>query len=172
MVTVSTASDLEGLEAKLLDAAKRSSDAVQTIIEAQTPLGLLHAFKFDPVGHHPMTGSKLNLIEQVNQTFTHLVTYRAVRSLLDRHPEVDEWHLNLGTTAGTDIASVDKSVAAEVFAAVTPANNNKLLKDVRRVDATAASHKYVFFHSPGYSGKQDAKKGHEDVIIIAVDVVL
>lgn len=172
VLTVSKAGQVEELEAKLLDAANRSRDAVNDIIGAATPLGLLHAVKFEPVGHDPLTGSDLNFMEQVNQTFTFLVTYKAVLYLLDRHPQVAEWKLNLGTSTGTDIVSADGTVAAEVFAAVRPANNNKLLNDVRRIDDADAVDKYVFFHSPGYLGEQPTKKGHEGVIIIAVDLVL
>ena len=39
-------------------------------------------------------------------------------------------------------------VAAEVFAAVSPANNGKLRKDAQRVDETRAEHRFVFFYSP------------------------
>jgi hypothetical protein len=42
------------------------------------PMALLKALRFELVGHDPLTGEPLNVVEQLNQTFTILVTLRAV----------------------------------------------------------------------------------------------
>ena len=57
--------------------------------------------------------------------------------------------LNLGTSKGTDIETVDcGGVVAEVFASVDPTNNSKIQKDIKRIRLNSAKHKYVFFISP------------------------
>jgi hypothetical protein len=37
------------------------------------PLDLLRQMKFDPVGFHPIEDRELNLVEQINQTWTYAV---------------------------------------------------------------------------------------------------
>ena len=44
----------------------------------------------------------------------------------------------------------DDGVVAEVFAAVTPANNQKLREDIKKVRAASQKHRYVLFMSPGH----------------------
>jgi hypothetical protein len=41
-------------------------------------------------------------------------------------------------------------VAAEVFSATHPNSNQKLKKDLARLSADPARHRYVFFAAPGY----------------------
>lgn len=167
-VTVSSLADVEALEAKLAHAATNARDSLREVIERGSPLDFIYAVKFEPVGRHSLTGEPLNLMEQVNQHFTYAVTYEAMRLLMNDHPEITKWKLNLGTSAGSDIESSDRTVAAEVFAAVDPTNNNKLLKDVRRIDDSDAQHKYVFFQAPDHAGDQPRKQGYENVTIIAL----
>jgi hypothetical protein len=120
-------------------------------------LRALWSMKFMPVGCDPIDSEvPLNLIEQLNQTFTYLASARAVKFLLAIHPELAPFTLHLGTSPGSDIESgKDGGLAAEVFAAVNTSNNRKLAKDVAKVDSTSAQHKYVFFMCPGYDeGRQ------------------
>lgn len=65
-------------------------------------MGLLRAMRFDAIGHDPLTGTPLNVVEHINQTFTILVTLRAVEQLLKLHPEAGGYHLALGTSGGRD----------------------------------------------------------------------
>jgi hypothetical protein len=77
----------------------------------------------------PVDGRQLNLVEQINQTWTYLVSLSAVRFLFERHPDAGGFLLNWGTAGGTDILSfAPHRVAAEAFAVVHPANNRKLQK--------------------------------------------
>lgn len=80
---------------------------------------------------------QLNLIEQLNQTWTYLVTLgAALYFLFVRHSDVGGFSLNLGTAAGTDIESVaPNQVVAEAFAVVHPSNNRKLAKDQQKTCA-------------------------------------
>lgn len=124
--------------------------AVRTVAASRDALGLLEAIKFERLGRHPLNAAKeLNLIEQVNQTFTCLVTARALVYLFRRHPEAAPFRISPGEESGSDISSADGSVAAEVFAATHPGSNRKLAKDVAKVRATGAVHRYVFFYCPG-----------------------
>jgi len=147
---VSSVETLDRLEARIRDSADATFEGLRRLISTRDPLGLLEALKFDPVGFDPLNpDSPLNLIEQVNQTFTYLVSLEAVRVLLKYHPESAPYRMNLGTKAGSDVQSADGRVAAEVFAAVSPSNNRKLQKDILKVNRTDAEHRYVFFLSPG-----------------------
>ena len=115
------------------------------------PMALLAKLKYDEFGRDPLApGRPLNLIEQINQTFTYLASFQAAELLFDTHPSLQGLHLNLGTTSGYDIESVPGGmIAGEVFAATRPTSNNKLNKDVKKVLQSDADFRYVFFTCPG-----------------------
>lgn len=143
------------LEVALRKAAATAVSDLAELANTDDPLSVLEKMKFEPVGCDPLDPSRpLNLIEQLNQTFTYLVSVRAVEFLFDEHPEASPFRVNLGTAAGSDVESADGTVAAEVFAAVTPDNNRKLAKDIEKVRSTQASYQYVFFYSPGEFQRQ------------------
>ncbi|HSE87625.1 MAG TPA: hypothetical protein VLJ79_15485, partial [Candidatus Binatia bacterium] len=110
---------------------------------------ILVRMKFHEVGYHPIEDRRLNLIEQVNQTFTYVVSLAAAEYILKRHPGSGPISLNLGTASGSDLESASQSVAAEVFASVRRTNNRKLDKDVAKVAKSSAAHKYVFYYCSG-----------------------
>src|ERR1700740_3628219 len=68
-------------------------------------LAVLRALKFEPFGR-PLEPRDLNQIEQINQTWTYLVSFRALTFLFERHPEAGGFKLSLGTRSGTDIMSL------------------------------------------------------------------
>jgi hypothetical protein len=71
--------------------------------------------------------------------------------LIELHPDAGGFRLALGTSSGRDIESVvPDMVAAEVFSATHPNSNQKLKKDLARLSADPARHRYVFFAAPGY----------------------
>ena len=113
-------------------------------------MAFLFQLKFQQVGCDPLNQSRqLNLIEQLNQTFTYLASFNGAEFLFSRHPNVQSLTLNLGTSSGSDIETLeDGGIAAEVFAAVTPRNNRKLVNDIEKVSTTEARHRYVLFMSP------------------------
>ena len=113
-------------------------------------MAFLYQLKFQAVGCDPLDLSRqLNLIEQLNQTFTYLASFNGATFLFERHPKVQSLSLNLGTSSGFDIQSPEGGgIAAEVFAAVTPQNNRKLAKDIEKVSASDAKYRYVLFMSP------------------------
>jgi len=117
-------------------------------------LVILRHLKFKALGRHPLEDQNLNLIEQINQTWTFLVTLRALPFLFKWHPDAEGFRLYLGTEGGTDIMSIKPDVvAAEAFAAVSPRNNRKPQKDIEKLarDRPNARARYVFFNAPGFA---------------------
>lgn len=116
------------------------------------PFDALHTLKFEKYGYHPLKRYELNLIEQLNQTFTVMASLATARHLIEWFPQCGGLRLNLGTASGRDIESIHQNeVEAEVFAAVHPNNAGKLKKDVKRLEESQAANRYVFFYAPTYS---------------------
>jgi hypothetical protein len=153
--------EVEPLVERVRSAASRT---VQTLarLSAAEPDGLqvLRQIKFTELAWHPLDGRPLNLVEQINQTWTYLVSLKALPVLFERHPEAGGFRLHLGTASGTDIVSLNPGmVAAETFAAVRPANNAKLEKDLRKLqrDCPDVPARYVFFASPGFRQERQTR---------------
>ena len=121
------------------------------------PLDLLRQMKFDPVGFHPLEDRPLNLIEQINQTWTFAVAIAAARQLLALHPDVGGFRLAPGAHASLELDIMSQKagyVGAETFAAVNPRNNGKLVADLTKLAGRMERHRYVFFMSPLFPGNQ------------------
>lgn len=158
-VTVRQQSDIETCLARIRVSAELAHARVQELATTKRPSDFLYQLKFQETGCDPLDpGRKLNLIEQLNQTFTYMASFKAAEYLLRSYPPFSDLTLNLGTTSGWDIESVENGgLVAEVFAAVNPRNNRKLEKDIEKVAKENAQHRYVFFMCPGieagpYSG--------------------
>jgi hypothetical protein len=141
--------DIAAMRKIIANATTNGSKAIGELIGSAPAIAILAQMKFHELGYHPVEDRRLNLIEQVNQTFTYLVSLAAAEQLLTRHPGSAPIILNLGTSSGNDLESESQSIAAEVFAAVRRTNNRKLQKDVAKVADAPAKHKYVFFYCPG-----------------------
>jgi hypothetical protein len=174
-ITIQNITDVEPLIALVHEAADDTVRALTELLEVKgDSLEVLRRLKFTELGHHPLKKQSLNLVEQLNQTWTTLVTLRALPFLFERHPEAGGFTLNIGTEGGTDIVSaVPEVVAAEVFAAVNPTNNKKVKKDQEKVmrDHPNAGKRYVFFAAPGFAHKrQQQLEVVEGVEVWSVDV--
>ena len=113
------------------------------------PMEALRAMKFERIGFNPLDGTPLNLIEQLNQTFHDLASFAAASYLLEHFPQCEGLRLPPQFAAGWDISSIVPGVvAAEIFASVSPGNNDKLREDVKKADGAPAEHRFVFFYSP------------------------
>ena len=158
------------MHASILSGAERSAAWLRSF--PGEPLEFLRALRFQTIGHDPLTGAPLNLVEQLNQTFTILVSLRAVERLLELHPEAGGFRLALSTSSGRDIESVVPNlVAAEVFSATHPNSNQKLKKDIARLSGDPARYRYVFFAAPGYaSGRQSSLETSPNVQVHCVEV--
>jgi hypothetical protein len=73
--------DAELMHAQILDSAARTAAWLRSF-DAE-PMTFLRKLRFETVGHDPLTGQPLNVVEQLNQTFTILVSLRAVETLKD-----------------------------------------------------------------------------------------
>ncbi len=132
-IIVSSIDDARRLEAKVIRSGLTAAQKLRELLAREDGIGALRRIKFDSVGCDPLDEERhLNLIEQINQSFTYLVSFRAVERLFHDHPRAAPYRLNLGTQAGSDVESIDGAVAAEVFAAVSPDNNRKLERDIEK----------------------------------------
>lgn len=143
----------------LMERVRRSAANVHDWVASQTgdPLDMLERMKFEPVGFHPIEGYALNLVEQINQTWTFAVAIAAARQLLSLHPEAGGFHLAPGAHAARalDVMSVAENlVGAETCAVVDPRNNGKLDKDLAKLAARPETHRYAFFMCPKFPGNE------------------
>ena len=109
--------------------------------------------KFDTFGRHPIEDRPLNLVEQINQTWTFVAALEATRKLLSDYPD-DEFRVAPGAHAAIkfDIVNRREDVCAETFAAVSPRNNRKLERDIAKLEKHLdIPNRYVFFMSPEFS---------------------
>lgn len=152
--SIATLADVVRLESLVATSGQRAATRLQQLLQVSTGLDTLARLKFAPVGCDPLDPERpLNVVEQLNQTFTYLASFAAAKWLLAKHPGSAPYTLNLGTMAGTDIVSADGQVAGEVFAATHPDSNDKLRKDMDKIGLSGAAHKYVFYLSPKGSRK-------------------
>jgi hypothetical protein len=130
--------------------AEKTQRTIKKLASCRDAMNFLFECKFNQCGFNPLDPSiKLNFVEQLNQTFTYLATFKGAEYIFLHHQEVNSLTLNLGTTSGTDIESQeDGGVVAEVFASVKPTNNQKLKNDINRIRKVEANYRYVFFISP------------------------
>lgn len=155
--SLATVEEAIALERSVARSAEKALAQITELYEQSDALRTLWEMKFRPIGCDPLdSATPLNVIEQLNQTFTYIASARAVVTLFSLHPELAPFSVNLGNVAGSDIESVSPGkLACEVFAAVNTSNNQKLNKDLAKVAASGAEHKYVFFMCPGVSvGRQ------------------
>ncbi len=153
-IQITSVKDLDELILSIRASAQRTVRSLNAILANEADsLQVLRLMKFSGVGHHPTEDRALNVIEQINQTFTYLASAEAARWVMQRHPEIQGLRLNLGTHRGFDLESLDsKLLVAEVFAATHPHSNDKVRKDVTRLVEQAAGipHRYVFFSCPEF----------------------
>jgi len=161
--------EAEAMRAQLLKGAAATAKWLREF--SGDPMALLKALRFELVGHDPLSGEPLNVVEQLNQTFTILVTLRAIERLIELHPDAGGFQLALGTSSGRDIESVVPGcVAAEIFSATRPTSNQKLKKDIARLSTDPARHRYVFFASPGFSaGRRHELETAPEIQVHAVE---
>jgi hypothetical protein len=147
--SIASLADVARLETVVTSSAQVTAARLQDLLQTATGLDALARLKFTAVGCDPLDPARdLNVVEQINQTFSYLAGFAAVRWLLGKHPGSAPYTLNLGLTSRPDIVSRDGLVAGEVFAATHPDANDKLRKDMDKVGLSSAQHRYVFYLSP------------------------
>jgi hypothetical protein len=83
----------------------RGRGAGPTMGRAQNgvPLDMLRRMKFEPIGFGPIENRPLNLVEQINQTWTCAVAIAAARQLLSLPPNVGGLRLAPGAHASLEL---------------------------------------------------------------------
>lgn len=156
-IIVENLEEILELEALVKTSMDKASTQLTRELHDNNPISAFSKMKFGGVGFDPLDCNReLNIIEQINQSFTYLASFYALEVLFSKHLELAPFKLNLGTAPGSDIESVCGVLAAEVFASVTPSNNQKLKKDIDKVLGTDAQFKYAFFMCPKFElGRQN-----------------
>ncbi|HBW38305.1 hypothetical protein [Desulfosporosinus sp. BICA1-9] len=170
-VQINNAEELAKLKLSILETAESTTTKLKELLEHKKGIDLFHEIRFHEFGQDPLEDRALNLVEQLNQTFTYLTSLMATEYLLETHPEHAPFILNLGTSPGYDVVSKDEVVIAETFSAVSPSSNDKLKKDCIRVRAqTGALHKYVFYYSPDKRNVDNVRSKYPNVKIVLLDL--
>jgi hypothetical protein len=150
VMIIPTVQEVVPKRAAVRAAAEQASADLARLARERSGLALLESIRFTEIGRHPFEDHVLNLVEQVNQTFTILVSLAAVEWLFAHHPNAAPFTLNPGTKSGSDILGQQESLAAEVFAAVRPGNNRKLNRDIKKVAGARAARRFVFYYCPDH----------------------
>jgi len=86
--TLETPEDANRILAPVAASAKKSLQQLRHLSSGSDALKALWQMKFTPSGCDPLDADvPLNLIEQLNQTFTYIASARAAKVLLCQHPE-------------------------------------------------------------------------------------
>lgn len=166
---VNNTKELKQLEQKLYESMEKSLFQISSEITSNSSQMLFSKMKFGGIGFDPLNSNReLNIIEQINQSFTYLASFYALEVLFTEYPELAPFRLNLGTAPGSDIESECGSLAAEVFAAVAPTSNQKLKKDINKVLQSDAKLKFVFFMCPNFKLGRQSKFERDDVVVWAL----
>ncbi len=96
-LVVNTPQDIDRHLVAVRSAASKTRDWL--VAHDGDPMDLLRSMKFDTIGFHPMDAQPLNVIEQINQTFTYAVALAAARQLLILHPDAGGFRLAPGAHA-------------------------------------------------------------------------
>ena len=153
------------IERRIRASAAQACAALAALLAAESPLDAMRGIKFRRMGFDPLDpGQPRNVMQQIHQTFAYLVSLRGAAHLLAHHPQHAPYRLTFGAHPGPDIVSVDGAVAAEVSAAITPRNNNKIASDIGKMRESEAEHRYVFYYA-----EEDAGTVRDpDVTVVAV----
>lgn len=175
-LTVKREEDLE----QYIDRIRQSAAQTQAWLTAfeGDPLDLLYQMKFEKIGRHPIDLHELNIIEQINQTWTYAVALMATKQLLKMHPDVGGFKVAPGAhmSLPLDIMSFEEGlVGAETFAAVRPGNNKKIYIDIEKLSVRDELNKYVFFCAPDYPDNkriEQFKSKNKNVKVLSLDARL
>ena len=170
--TINTIQEAEKIKDIIIKSCNSTTNRIQSFIHDSEGIDFFHTIKFTRIGKDPINSNSLNFIEQLNQTFTYLVSIEAAKYLLKLHPEQAPYTMNLGTQSGYDIISANCDIIAEVFSATSLSSNDKINKDCQKLIANeTALLKYVFFYCPESFGSLDYYQSkYTDVRIVQIHI--
>ena len=122
---------IETLKQNVKEGMKLAFDKIHEIKE---PFELFRQMKFGKLGFTPFGSSSENILEQINQSFTILMScYAAIKYF----PKAHCFSFAFAQSSGRDMIvydEKDKRIAeVEIFTTVDAKNNGKLRKDVNRM---------------------------------------
>jgi hypothetical protein len=167
-IRIANAADVDQWLGKILQSAARTVAYMRAFAD-DDPLTALYGLKFEKVGSHPVDHRPLNVIEQINQTWTFVTALEAARLLLEWHPEVGPLLLAPGAHASQplDIMSeIPNLIGAETFAATTPESNAKIARDLKKMASRPENFRYIFFMSPRHREHSRIEKYCRDGVIV------
>ncbi|HYH10217.1 MAG TPA: hypothetical protein VEK11_24425 [Thermoanaerobaculia bacterium] len=162
---INSTAEIDELERSIVASAEATAHALRAALIGTTGIQFLAQLKFEKAGRDPISDRALNVIEQVNQTFTYLASCDALRYLIAHHADRAPFVVHLGTAAGPDIESFDRTIVAEVFAATHPGSNGKLRNDLKKLRATQAEIRYLFYSCPGNDRRSISRSEHDVTIV-------
>ena len=168
--------DIEIERKKIVESINSTQANLRNALDNKTSAALFHALKFNKIGCDPLNSSvQWNLVEQINQTFTYLVSLKAAEFLYSEFKDIEIIEFNLGTQGGFDLIAKDEYgcdiVVAEVFAAVKAHSNDKLRQDILKVMKSNAKYRYVFFTADGVADSNPYTQYHPKFDVSGVKVV-
>lgn len=171
IIKISNVAEAENLVNLIYESSSIIQNEIIGLANKTDGISFLHELKFSKVGKDPLENRSLNFIEQLNQSFTYMASFIAVKYLLDNYPQYAPYTLNLGTSSGYDILSNNNEIVAETFAVTNARSNDKINKDVIRMSkAQDALLRFVFYFSQEeYSGLQALKDKYPNIQIIPID---
>lgn len=91
---------------------------------------LLHQLRFKKIFKDPISKKPQNFIETINQTYTYIITFKAIVFLYESNIVLptDTFDVNIGSKSGVDLKTTSNQLVAEVFTATKPSGNSKLKK--------------------------------------------
>ena len=152
-MVVNTHEQVAQLRKTIVENATSAFSELKEFSQQTDALQFFASIKFVPIGKDPLTGVPLNLIEQINQTYSNLVVLAAAHDLIDRYPG-KSFDLQLGASSGFDVQSTDGEVVAECFAVTSVSSNDKMNKDCKKLMNSGVAHKYIFFYTYQDSDKK------------------
>ena len=166
MITVTTSNEVAKLIADVQNNLQQTMTRLTENLQNMNPLAVAYDLRFtDQHACNPLkSATPLNFIEQLNQSYTYLISLKAAAYLFAQFPALGSLNLNLGTTNGADIetgSGSSPSIVAETFAATHANSNRKLQKDIKKVCDYTAVHYFVFYYvhlNPGNLPLHDNKR--------------
>jgi hypothetical protein len=151
LIRITTAAEVDEWLGHILCSAQNTVAAFRDF--STDPLAALYRLKFEKIGFHPVDHRPLNVIEQINQTWTFVVALEAARLLLNLHIDASPLLFAPGAHASQPLDIMSERpglIGAETFAATTPESNSKIGRDLRKMAARGDTFRYIFFMSPAY----------------------
>lgn len=153
-IVVSSKEELSEYRDLIVNNIRKNVIELKKILDEENSLHAFYKMKFDKIAVEPLSGHNENVIEVINQFQTYMVSIKAAEYLLEQFSD-KTFTINWGNIPGYDIESNDGEIIAECFATTSYKNNDKLNKDLKRLqqDRTALF-KYEFFFDKEFTEKQ------------------